>query len=969
MASEPQAISRCIDAAMLPKPLDSLDAPQTEKSPAHLLIRGARQHNLKNIDLALPRNRLIVFTGPSGSGKSSLVFDTIYAEGYRRYTESLSAYARQFLERLPKPDVDEIEGLSPAVAIEQKSGARNARSTVATMTELYDYLRLLFARIGRTYSPISGEEVTRDTPERIRERLRQQLKPGDRLYVAFPVHLRPGQTLEAVLNLWRERGFYRLLCGSTLIDTAHEAVPADWAQEELGLVVDRLTWEPELEEFQTRLAEAIELAYREGEGQAWIRLVDGRTFRFSQHFERDGMRFEEPTPQLFGFNSPYGACKTCQGFGRVPGIDPDKVIPDPRLSIREGAVAPWRTDKHQQWLRRLERCAHEVGLPLDVPYCELTEAQRDLLWNGWPGFEGIEGFFREIQSQFHKMHYRIFYARFRGYKRCPDCRGYRLRPEALYVRVGGLHIGEVTALSIGEAERFFRSLRLSDYEEQVAGQVLAEIRRRLEYLVAIGLDYLTLDRLAMTLSGGETQRIHLATALGGALVGAIYVLDEPSIGLHPRDTERLIGILRRLRDQGNTVLVVEHDPDIIRAADEIVELGPGAGEHGGQIVFQGSYEALCQHPSSLTGGYLSGRLQIPVPRQRRRWEDAIVLYGCRSHNLKNLDVTFPLNVLVCVTGPSGSGKSTLVHQTLYEALRRLKGDYAEEEPTTTPGLYSRITGHEAIAAVELVDQSPIGRSSRSNPVTFVKAFDPIRELYASLPLAQARGYTPGFFSFNVEGGRCEACQGEGWQRIEMQFLADLYLPCEVCQGRRYKDEVLDVRYRDRSIVDVLEMTVEEASEFFADHRKIVQRLHPLQEVGLGYVRLGQPTPTLSGGEAQRLKLAAHLAEPHRGPTLYLFDEPTTGLHLDDVRRLLACFDRLLEQGHSVVVIEHNLEVIKCADYVIDLGPGGGAQGGYLVATGTPEEVAQHPESPTGPYLRAVLERGRSDYTSPNGPIQ
>ncbi len=928
--------------------------PETRQGHRYLIVRGARQHNLKNLDLSLPRNQLIVVTGPSGSGKSSLVFDTIYAEGYRRYTESLSAYARQFLERMPRPDVDRIEGLSPAVAIEQKTGSRNARSTVATITELYDYLRLLFARIGRTYSPVSGQEVTRDTPERIWAQLAAQLHRGTRFYVAFPLQLRPGQELQEALAIWRDRGFYRLLRGVEVLDTAHDPIPASWAAEELGLLVDRLLWDPDEETLRSRLAEAVELAYREGEGYCWIRTLDGRTFRFSRHFERDGLRFEEPTPQLFSFNSPFGACRTCQGFGRVPGIDPDKVVPDPRLSIREGAIAPWRTDKHRTWLDRLLRRAHEVGLPLEVPYAALSEEHRRLLWKGWPGFEGIEGFFREIEAQFHKMHYRIFYARFRGYTTCPDCQGYRLRPEALYVRVGGKHIGEVVSLSIGEAERFFRSLKLTEYEEAVAAQVLGEIRRRLDYLVDIGLDYLTLDRLTMTLSGGEVQRIHLATALGSALVGALYVLDEPSVGLHPRDTERLIHILYRLRDLGNTVLVVEHDPDIIRAADHIVELGPGAGQQGGQLIFQGSYPELLRHPQSLTGSYLSGRRSIPVPERRRQGQKALVLYGCRSHNLKNIDVAFPLNMLVCVTGPSGSGKSTLVHHTLYEALRRLKGQPEEEEPAVRRGLYDRISGHEHLDAVELVDQSPPGRSSRSNPVTFVKAFDAIRELYADLPLARARGYSPGFFSFNVEGGRCEACAGEGWQRIEMQFLADLYLPCEVCEGRRYREEVLDVRYRDRSIVDVLQMTVDEAVAFFSEHRKIVQRLRVLQDVGLGYLRLGQPTPTLSGGEAQRLKLAAHLAEPHRGPTLYLFDEPTTGLHLDDIRRLLGCFERLLEQGHSVVVIEHNLEVIKCADYVIDLGPEGGERGGYLVASGPPEAIARHPESPTGRYLRRAL---------------
>ena len=944
------------------------------KARTHIVLRGVRQHNLKNIDLDLPKRKLIVITGPSGSGKSSLAFDTIYAEGQRRYVESLSAYARQFLERMDRPDADLITGLAPAIAIEQKAGSRNPRSTVATQTEIYDYLRLLYARIGRTYSPISGEEVRRDSPTTVAQALHERLPDGTRCYLCFFCPSHKKRTLQEELAALRQRGFSRLVVLPTEKQAADGAAPevldlserdpasVRVARDRLLVLVDRLVVRPGDEANRSRIADSVEQAFREGGGRCVVVRVPRRGERFdpkadllyfSEHFERDGMVFEEPTPLLFSFNSPVGACPTCQGFGRVPGLDPDLIIPNPDLSIRQGAIAPFRTEKWSQHYRQLLRLALEERIDIDKPYRLLSEREKRLIWEGKGDYIGIYGFFRFLEKHSYKPHYRIFHARFRGYTRCPDCDGYRLRKEALYVKVGGLHIGEVCELTIRAAREFFDALELTPYEQQVAGELLEEIRRRLRYLDEIGLDYLTLDRLSHTLSGGEAQRIHLATSLGSALVGALYVLDEPSIGLHPRDTDRLIRILERLRDLGNTVIVVEHDAETIRRADHIVDLGPGSGQHGGEVVFQGTYEELLRDERSLTGAYLSGRRRIEVPRRRRpiNEEDVIVVENARQHNLKWLTVRFPLGVLVCVTGVSGSGKSTLVHDTLYLGLARLKGTYDGEAKV---GAHDAIHGHHLIDRVEMVDQSPIGRSPRSNPATYTKVFDPIRELLAATPQARVRGLKPGYFSFNVPGGRCEVCQGEGFVRVEMQFLADLYLECEACHGTRYKQDVLEIRYRGKNVHEMLNMTVDEALEFFADMPAIVDRLRVLQEIGLGYLKLGQPSTTLSGGEAQRIKLAAHLSGNNRERVLYILDEPTTGLHFDDVRKLIDALNRLVDAGHSVIVVEHNLDVIKCADWVIDLGPEGGHRGGFIVAEGTPEEIAAHPESHTGRFLREVL---------------
>jgi excinuclease ABC subunit A len=940
-----------------------------------LVVRGARQHNLKNVDLTIPKRKLVVFTGPSGSGKSSLVFDTIYAEGQRRYVESLSAYARQFLERMDKPDVDLITGLAPAIAIEQQNATKNPRSTVATQTEVYDYLRLLYARIGTTYSPVSGEPVGKDSPRSVAEALQRQLPDRTRFYLTFPLPQHKGRKKAEELAALQARGFFRLLALPTdkqaeagaepevidLNQTPPEAVTTPVAR--LLVLADRLATrrgedgQPD-DGITGRIADSVEQAFREGGERCVVATTDGQRLEFSARFERDGMTFEEPSPQLFSFNSPLGACPVCQGFGRVPGLDEDLVIPNPDLSIRQGAIAPFRTEQWGKYLKALIREAARTGFPIDTPYSRLTPEQQKWVWTGSGGYDGIRGLFRYLESKAYKMHYRIFGARFRGFSRCETCDGYRLRPEALYVKVGdpaggdgatpALHIGEVCELTTDDALAWAEQLVLTEHQQAVAGRVLEEIRKRLRYLVEVGLDYVTLDRLSQTLSGGESQRIHLATSLGSSLVGSLYVLDEPTIGLHPRDNERLIRILEGLRDIGNTVLVVEHDAAMMRRADRIVDIGPGAGALGGSVVFEGTYDEALASETSLTGQYLSGRKSIPVPPRRRAVDPERVLRveNARQHNLKRLDVDFPLGMVVCVTGVSGSGKSTLVAQTLFRGLQRLKGTEVEEKV----GAHDVILGHELVDAIELVDQSPIGRSPRSNPVTYIKAFDAIRDLLASTHQAKVHGYKPGTFSFNVPGGRCEVCQGDGVVKVEMQFLADLYLECEACGGRRYKQDVLEIRIDGKNVDDILRMTVDEAVDFFKEHR-VADKLRVLQDVGLGYLQLGQASNTLSGGEAQRVKLAAHLARPASHHTLYLFDEPTTGLHFDDIAKLLAAFDALVEAGHSVILIEHNLDVIKAADYVIDLGPEGGRRGGFVVAAGTPEEVAAHVKSHTGHFLR------------------
>ena len=954
-----------------------------------LVVKGARQHNLKNVDLTVPKKQLVVVTGPSGSGKSSLVFDTIYAEGQRRYVESLSAYARQFLDRMDKPDVDLITGLAPAIAIEQQTGTKNPRSTVATQTEVYDYLRLLYARVGTTVSPVSGEVVTRDSPRSTAEAVQATLPEKTRFYLCFPFPDHKGakkaQELEALLA----RGFFRVVALPTdkqaekgaapeVIDL-NETAPADvkTPSTRLLVLVDRLATNAASAEgaasdsATNRIADSVEQAFREGGERAVVvtapRPDSGEPFErldFSALFERDGMTFEEPTAQLFSFNSPLGACPECQGFGRVPGIDPDLVIPNPELSLRQGALAPFRTEQWSKHQKALVRGAGAVGLDLDAPYTLLSKEHKALVWEGFGDYPGVDGFFAYLARKQYKMHYRIYTARFRGYTRCPACDGYRLRPEALHVKLKGpalgaegdaprwTHIGEVTELTTADARAFFDALELSEHDQEVAGRLLEEVRKRLGYLVEVGLDYLTLDRLAMTLSGGETQRINLATSLGSSLVGSLYVLDEPTIGLHPRDNDRLIAILEGLRDIGNTVLVVEHDEQMMRRADQIVDVGPGSGALGGEIMFQGTFAQALDSADSLTGAYLSGRKSIPVPATRRPVDAdrQIVVRGARAHNLKRIDVAFPLDAITVVTGVSGSGKSTLVHSTLYAALQRAKGEGFDG----AMGAHDDVEGAELVETVEMVDQSPIGKSPRSNPVTYIKAFDAIRELLASTHQAKIRGYRAGTFSFNVPGGRCETCQGEGVVQVEMQFLADLYLECEACHGRRFKQDVLEIRFKGKNVAEMLDLTVDEAVAFFEGQTRIENRLRTLQDVGLGYLTLGQPSNTLSGGEAQRVKLAAHLAKQHAGHTLYLFDEPTTGLHFDDINKLLGAFNALVEAGHTVVLIEHNLDVIKAADWVIDIGPEGGRRGGFVVAEGTPEQVAQVEASHTAPFLRDAL---------------
>ena len=942
-----------------------------------LSVRGARQHNLKGFDLDLPHGRLIVVTGPSGSGKSSLAFDTIYAEGQRRYVESLSAYARQFLERMDKPAVDYISGLAPAMAIQQQTAVKNPRSTVATQTETYDYLRLLFARIGTTYSPVSGEAVTKDSPRSVADDLTARLDEGTRFYLGFALPERPAKkgtpkvSLADDLAAMQARGFFRLVVLPTDAQRKKGAAPelldlndtdpasVKTPKDRLIVLVDRLAVRKDDADTATRIADSTEQAFREGQGRAVVVLADGsQVLPYSEHFERDGRTFEEPTPLLFSFNSPVGACPTCQGFGRVPGVDADLVVPNPDLTIRQGAIAPFRTEQWSEYLRDLIREASKLRLPIDVPYARLSDEHKQVVWNGSGEYVGIVGFFKHLEAKSYKMHYRIYAARFRGYTECPACDGYRVREDARLVQIAGgdgekLHIGEVAEMTTKDALDWANGLDLTAHQIAVAGTILDEIRKRLRYLVEVGLDYLTLDRMSMTLSGGESQRIHLATSLGSALVGSLYVLDEPSIGLHPRDTERLIAILEHLRDLGNTVLVVEHEPEMMKKADLIVDIGPGAGREGGELVFFGPYDAILRDEASITGQYLSGRKKIETPKTRRPVDPEHVLRieNARAHNLKHLDVDLPLGMITTVTGVSGSGKSTLVHDVLYTGLRRLKGLFDEDAKV---GAHDSLRGHQLVDAVEMVDQTPIGKTSRSNPASYTKAWDAIRALLADTHAAKLRGFKPATFSFNVPGGRCETCEGEGEVKVEMQFLADLYLECEACKGRRFKQEVLEVRYEGKNVDDILSMTVREAVGFFAGVPAVVNKIKVLDEIGLGYLTLGQPSNTLSGGEAQRVKLAAILGKATKEKTLYLFDEPTTGLHFDDVRKLLAAFNRLVDAGHSIVLVEHNLDVIRASDYVIDLGPEGGRGGGHVVAAGTPEDLAAHPDSHTGRFLRDAL---------------
>jgi len=928
---------------------------------APLVIKGARVHNLKNITVEIPRNKLVVITGVSGSGKSSLAFDTIYAEGQRRYVESLSAYARQFLERMDKPDVDVIQGMSPAISIEQRTNTRNPRSTVATTTEIYDYLRLLYARVGKTICPQCGREIKRDSVHSAVDRVMQEAE-GSKFYITFPMHDHEGKTITQELETLKKRGFFRVVVNGELIDV-NEKKPQVKSKKEIAILVDRYVLRKGEKESMSRLADSIQTAFVEGDGYAVVYHLEKKEYiPFSQHFECsvDNIRFEEPEPQLFAFNSPIGACKKCQGFGRSVGIDMDLVVPDKEKSLKEGAIQPWTTPRFQEHLRNLARIAYDAGIPMNVPFRKLTEQQLNIVMNGYgKEFDGINGFFKMVERKAYKIQYRVLLSKYRGYTTCDECGGSRLRKEALYVKVGGKHIGEVVSMSIERADEFFQQLKLSDFELSIAKRILEEIRKRLRYLVDVGVGYLTLDRLSNTLSGGESQRINLATSIGSSLVGSIYVLDEPSIGLHPLDNDRLINILKRLRNIGNTVLVVEHDADMMRAADQIIDMGPRAGERGGEVVFQGTFEEILSaeksdgSSGSLTGKYLSGKLSIPVPKTRRKkTKDALQIINAFQHNLQNIDLAIPLNMFVCITGVSGSGKSTLVHDVFSEGIKkRLNGHIGRLN-----GVHD-ILGWEKIQFLEVVDQSPIGRSPRSNPVTYLGVFDLIRDLLAKTPMAKLHGYLPGFFSFNVPGGRCDVCEGDGLQKVEMQFMADLYLTCESCNGKRYKKEALEIRWNGKNVDDILNMTVEEAIEFFgkhADGKRVAQKLQVLDDVGLGYLRLGQAATTLSGGEAQRIKLAAHLVDKKEGHTLFIFDEPTTGLHFDDIAKLLKCFTALLNAGNSLIVIEHNLDVIKCADYIIDMGPGGGVNGGKIVATGTPEELSKLAHSYTGSFLKKML---------------
>ncbi|HMD36275.1 MAG TPA: excinuclease ABC subunit UvrA [Vicinamibacterales bacterium] len=972
---------------------------------ADLIVRGARTHNLKNIDLTLPVGKLVVVTGVSGSGKSSLAFDTIYAEGQRRYVESLSAYARQFLERMEKPDVDRIDGISPAIAIRQKNSVRNPRSTVGTTTEIHDYMRLLYARIGRTFCRSCGREVVRETAEVVARQL-GELPPGTRLLIGFDLPIvdtavaaetaevdelaevvedeglpsearnaKEGQSGQAAsparvsagavsetINTLRKKGFARLLVNGAAVTLDDVDAAALGDRSVLQVVVDRIQLNDDPStgsEFRQRLTDSIETSYVEGGGAAWaVELTDKPvTHLFSERFECRpcGIAYEDPQPRLFSFNNPFGACPTCHGFGNIIELDMDLVVPDASKSIQQGAIEPWSKPHYRAQLADLKRASKKTKIRLDTPWSELTDEEKRFVVEGNDDFGGVRGFFRWLDRKKYKVHVRVFLSRYRGYLTCPDCGGARLRREARDVQVAGRTIDKVSALTVREAQGFFGTLQLTEKESVIADKVLKEIRRRLSFLSDVGLDYLTLDRLSSTLSGGEAQRINLATSLGSALVGTLYVLDEPSIGLHSRDNQRLIAILRQLRDQGNTVLVVEHDADMIRVADHIVDLGLGAGEQGGRVVHSGTLETLLREPRSLTSKYLRQELAIPVPPARRRGTgQKIRLLGASEHNLKDIDISIPLNTLTVVTGVSGSGKSTLVHDVLYAAIKRAKGGWDKRV-----GTFRALEGVEFITDAVLVDQQPIGRTPRSNPVTYLKAFDPIRELFAATKDARARGLTASHFSFNVPGGRCEACQGEGEVRVEMQFLADVFVPCDQCDGKRFKPQVLEVRYKGRSIRQVLDLTVREALTFFSSSPKVLRRLQVLDEIGLGYLRLGQPATTLSGGEAQRIKIAAHLSSHGGERLLYVLDEPTTGLHFDDIAKLLTAFRKLIEAGHSLLVIEHNLDVIKTADTIIDLGPEGGEDGGRLVATGTPEQVAQISASYTGQYLRPVLAEGRS----------
>jgi len=937
-----------------------------DSSNNNILVKGARTHNLKNVTVEFPRNQFIVVTGVSGSGKSSLTIDTLFAEGQRRYAESLSAYARQFMARMVKPDVDYIKGLCPAIAIEQKVITRTPRSTVGSMTEIYDYLRLLFARAGHTISPISGKEVKKDDVNDVVKDI-QALPHGSKVVIIVPFKQHAKREVKEELNILMAKGFSRLATpnpakGRALEpkrieellelndkDLAETLQPSKSKSGGKGafVLVDRIVTKDFDEDDLHRLSDSIGTAFYEGEGEMYVEVDGEKPLHYSNKFELDGLQFEEPVPNLFSFNNPYGACPTCEGFSQVLGIDEDLVIPDKRLSVYEGAVAPWRGEKLSEWKTQFVRGAAAIDFPIHKPIIDLTKDQYRLLWKGAKYVQGIDDFFKEVEANLYKVQYRVLLSRYRGRTKCPDCEGYRLRKEALYVKVHKKHIGELCEMQVKDLKVWFDKIQLSEHDQNVAKRILIEIHQRLQTLIDVGLGYLTLNRLANSLSGGESQRIQLTRSLGSNLTNSLYILDEPSIGLHSRDTEKLIGVLQSLKALGNTVVVVEHDEMMMREADYVIDMGPYASHLGGEVVAAGNYQELIANSKSLTGKYLKGELTIDAPKSLRKWQRSITIEGARQNNLKDVTVQFPLDILTVVTGVSGSGKTTLVKQILYPALQKLKGEAAEKV-----GLHKAITGDvDYIAQIEMIDQNPIGKSSRSNPITYIKAYDEIRDLYAKQPLSKIRGFMPKHFSFNVDGGRCDACKGEGEQIVEMQFLADVHLTCEVCGGKRYKEEVIEVAYQGKSIYDVLEMSVDEAIEFFKDEKNLAKAIQPLQDVGLGYVKLGQSSNTLSGGEAQRVKLASFLGKGKGvGHILFIFDEPTTGLHFHDIKKLLASFNALIEQGHSLLIIEHNTDVIKSADWVIDLGPEAGDAGGTLVFAGVPKDLKKVKASYTGRYL-------------------
>jgi excinuclease ABC subunit A len=929
----------------------------------YIEIKGARVHNLKNIDLKLPENKFIVITGVSGSGKSSLAFDTLYAEGQRRYVESLSAYARQFLGRLNKPEVDFIKGIPPAIAIEQKVNTRNPRSTVGTSTEIYDYLKLLFARIGRTYSPVSNKEVKRHQITDVVNAF-SQLPDNARVVVLASVIPAGDRDCKTHLSVLLKQGFSRVERNGEFfrIDELIEETVDSGDCQAINLVIDRLTVNDD-EDTLSRLADSLQTAFYEGKGECMMRVYQGENhsdYTFSNRFEADGITFEEPTEHLFSFNNPVGACPKCEGFGNVIGIDEDLVIPNKSLSIFDGAIACWKGEKMGQWKERLVNNAYKFDFPVHKPFYALSAQEKQLLWTGNSYFRGLNAFFKRVEEKQYKIQYRVMLSRYRGKTTCPECQGSRLRKEAGWVKIAGKSINELVLLPVSELKHFFLNIKLSAHEAKVAGRLFDEIQSRIDFLCHVGLEYLTLNRLSSSLSGGESQRINLATSLGSSLVGSLYILDEPSIGLHSRDTNLLIKVLTHLKNQGNTVIVVEHDEDIIRSGDEIIDIGPGAGRLGGEVVFQGDFKHLTSAEQSLTTKYLNGIEHIQVPTQRRASTHYIELLGVRENNLKNFNIRFPLNTITLVTGVSGSGKSSLVNKILYPAVKKRLGGHADKS-----GDFDLLQGQvDQITAIELVDQNPIGKSSRSNPATYLKAYDEIRKLMASQQAAKYNGYKASHFSFNIDGGRCDECQGEGSIKVEMQFMADIILQCESCHGKRFKDDVLAINYKNKNVHDILEMTVNEAIDFFnadksSTEKRIVQRLQPLADVGLGYVKLGQPSSTLSGGESQRVKLASFLANEKSSPTLFIFDEPTTGLHFHDIKKLLQAFNALVQNGHSLIIIEHNMDVIKSADWIIDLGPEGGNEGGHLVFEGTPEELVKLSGSYTAQYLKSYILQGEN----------